>query len=141
MVESAEEDLPCAGFERVHVQLDWYDGPRGGLADVEGVAHYFRAVHDYHHADEPDDEYFVWPASTSALALEREQRAIFVGWNARYEVGAAWAEHHPGNGGIDARYDELQALHAPHRVMPDDARRMIAEWGNGNGLVRWRSER
>lgn len=79
MTDPAEEDrLASAGFEPVHVELDWYDGPRHGLADVDGVPHYFRAVHDYAHVDEPDDEYFVWPASDTALAWEREQWTIFV---------------------------------------------------------------
>jgi hypothetical protein len=43
------------GFERVHVELDWYDGPRGGLADVDGLPHYFQSVPGC----EPDDEYLV----------------------------------------------------------------------------------
>jgi hypothetical protein len=79
--------------------LDRYDGPRGGLADIDGAAHYFRAVHDYAHAGEPDDEYFVWPASGTAMTWEHEQWAIFVEWNTRYEAGAATPETHPGHGG------------------------------------------
>jgi hypothetical protein len=34
------------GFERVHIELDWYDGPRSGLADIDGEPHYFQAVFD-----------------------------------------------------------------------------------------------
>jgi hypothetical protein len=36
-------------------------------------------------------------------------------------------ESHPGQGGIDARYDELDVLLAPHRQPPDDARRLVGE--------------
>ncbi|MGC5021361.1 hypothetical protein [Micromonospora sp. DT47] len=41
-------DEPCTGddFDPVYVEMDWYDGPRTGLAAVRGVPHYFRAVHD-----------------------------------------------------------------------------------------------
>lgn len=42
MVESQDD-----AFEAVYVELDWYDGPRAGLADIDGVPHYFRAVRDY----------------------------------------------------------------------------------------------
>ncbi len=116
------------GFEHVHIELDWYDGPRSGLADVDGIPHYFQAVHDYGRPDEPDGEYLVWPANSTALALEREQWAIFVDWNTRYETGTATVDSHPGHGGINARYDQLTALLAPHRAVPPRARRLAAEW-------------
>lgn len=140
------------GFERVHVENDWYDGPRSGLADVGGQPHYFQAVDSYHHPDEPDDEYFVWPASSAALACERQQWAIFVEWNTRFEAGTASVETHPGHGGVNARYDELTAQLAQHRAMPTDARRFAAEWhwlpadrttryhlDGPDYLVKWRS--
>jgi hypothetical protein len=128
VVDRRADASPDEGFEPVHVELDWYDGPRGGLADINGMPHYFRAVNDYSRHGEPDDEYLVWPASQTALAWEREKWAIFVEWNGRYEAGTATAESHPGHGGINARYDELTTLLQPHRAMPDDARRMKVEW-------------
>jgi hypothetical protein len=136
------------GFEPVHVENDWYDGPWCGLADVGGVAHYFHRV-DYVAGDGDLDEYFVWPATTAALAWEREQWAIFVEWNTRYEAGTATVDSHPGHRGVSARYDELNGLLTPHRTVPDDARRLVAEWRwlhgpsryHVNGVdyrVRWR---
>lgn len=109
------------GFERAYSVLDWYDGPRQGLAVINGVPHYFEGWD--HHPANVADEYFVWPASESAVAMEREQWAIY----ARYEVSDAGREEHPANGGVDARYDELDLLLAPHRQAPDDARRMMGE--------------
>lgn len=110
-------------FERVHVQLEWYDGPRAGVADVDGEPHYFQG-YDY---DDEADEYAVWPASSAAVELEREQWAIYVSWNERYEAGTVGLDAHPGTGGVDARYDELNLPLAPHRQAPDDARRLVAE--------------
>lgn len=123
MVEPADDE-----FEAVHVELDWYDGPRAGLADVDGVPHYFRAVHGYAGPGEPDDGYLVWPADPQALNRERAQWTIFVEWNSRYENGTADVDSHPGQGGVDTRYDELTKLLDPHRSPPGNARRLRAEW-------------
>ncbi|MFD8076822.1 hypothetical protein ACFV3E_29685 [Streptomyces sp. NPDC059718] len=121
-----EQQLIADGFERTHVDLEWYDGPRKGLADIDGLPHYYEG-RDYDHADEAD-EYYVWPASEAAVAMEREQWAIFVRWNERHEAaGMVETESHPALGGVDARYDELDVLLAPHRQAPDGARRLVGE--------------
>lgn len=120
-----EQQLIADGFERVYVELEWYDGLREGVADVNGVPHYFQSLHWDQVGDA--DEFSVWPASEDALTLEREQWAIFAKWNQRHEAGAVTLESHPGHGGIDARYDELTALLGPHRQAPDDARRLLGE--------------
>ncbi|MGW4894763.1 hypothetical protein ACWEQL_21215 [Kitasatospora sp. NPDC004240] len=78
-----EQQLIADGFERVYVDLEWYDGPRKGLAVIDGVPHYFEGC-DFDHADEAD-EYSVWPASEAAVEMEREQWAIFARWNERNE--------------------------------------------------------
>lgn len=130
MAEATQEDLVPVGFEPVHVEGDWYDGPRSGLADVNGSMHYFQAVYDHHHPDEPDDEYFVWPASDTAVAMEREQWAIFAEWSMRYETDKATAGPHPA--GTNSRYDELATLLVLHRAIPDQVRRLAADWHWGN---------
>ena len=116
-----EQQLIADGFERVYAVLDWHDGPRKGLAVINGGPHYFEGW-DYDPRDAAD-EYAVWPASEAAVAMEREQWAIFV----RYEVSDAGREMHPANGGVDARFDELRVLLAPHREAPDGARRLVGE--------------
>ncbi|MFK0013157.1 hypothetical protein [Streptomyces sp. NPDC091027] len=120
-----ETQLIADGFERVYVELEWYSGPRAGLGDVEGKPHYFQGD-DWNDVDEAD-EYRVWPASEAAVALEREQWAIFARWNECHEAGTVELETHPGQGGIDARYDELALLLAQYRHAPDDARRLVGE--------------
>jgi hypothetical protein len=120
-----EQQLIADGFERVHAELAWYDGPREGIADVEGVPHYF-LNHDFDPSD-TGDEYSVWPADEAVLALEREQWAIFARWYVRNAAGTATPDTHPGRGGVDTRYDELDSLLAPHRDAPDDARRLVGE--------------
>ncbi|MFJ4866837.1 hypothetical protein [Streptomyces sp. NPDC088748] len=141
-----EQQLLADKFEHVHAELDWYDGPRDGLVDIDGVPHYFHC-HAVDFSVAPV-EYFVWRADETTVALEREQWTIFVAWNHRYEAGTAGIERHPGHGGIDPRYDELTALLTPQRQAPADATLMVAEWRFDGGdryradgvdyWVRWR---
>jgi hypothetical protein len=129
-----ERLLVGQGFERVYAELDWYDGPRHGVAQIDGVAHYFRAVQDYNRVGFPDNEYLVWPLGESVLALEREQWAIFVDWAKTAREGTADADTHPGLGGVNRRYDELTTLLASHREVPADARRLTATWRGASGI-------
>lgn len=127
-----KQQLIADGFEPTYVDLEWYDGPRKGLALVDGVPHYYEG-REYDRADEAD-EYLVWPASEAAVALEREQWAIFI----RYQLSDAGLEQYPADGGVDARYDELQLLLAPHRQAPDGARRLVGEVRFDDGDDRYR---
>lgn len=115
------------GFERVYVELEWYDGPRGGIADIHGVPHRFKSNFD----DNDEDwlgTFLVFPIDPVSLALEREQWCLFVAWNRRYESGDESVTRHPGHGGIDSRWDEIEALLAEHRdVIPSHAKQARAE--------------
>ena len=95
--------------EQVFVELEWYDGPRAGIANVNGVAHRFTS-----NFDENEDEYTgtfnVWPINEPDFAREIEQWRIFVDWNKQYELGTTDTSTHPGVGGINARWDELDAM-------------------------------
>jgi hypothetical protein len=146
-----EEDEPlddAAGWETVHVEHDWYDGPVSGVADVNGHAHYFRRVND-DSQHEGTDEFYVWPAAADAVLLELQNWLRFVAWNERYEAGQATVATHPGVGGVDERYDTVECLLTRHRALPDSARRLSATWKALDGpryhaawplyLVRWTS--
>ncbi len=114
--------------ERVYVELDWYDGPREGVADIGGVPHRFKSLFD-----EADDEYLgtfvVFPIHSSDLRLELEQWKIFVSWNARYESGAETVASHPGHGGVNSRWDEIDSLLKASRTeIPDGARKALAQF-------------
>jgi hypothetical protein len=90
------------------------------------MPHHFRYAHEY----DPIAEavFKVWPTSAEAFASEREQWAIYVAWNDRQRAGEVDASTHPGLGGVDARYDELQDLLEPVRQCPDDAGVLRAEF-------------
>ncbi|MGW1819352.1 hypothetical protein ACWCQM_38100 [Streptomyces sp. NPDC002125] len=113
------------GFERVYVELEWYDGPRAGLAVIGGQPHYFQ--NDDHDHRDGAEEYQVWTASEAAVELEGELWAICARWDERREAGRVGPESHPDHGGIDARDDELELLLARHRRVPDEVRRLVGE--------------
>lgn len=113
--------------EHVFVETEWYDGPRAGIANVNGLPHRFASQWD-----EQEDEYLgtflVWPVHPEELLLEQEQWQIFVRWNDQYEAGTASTDTHPGNPGTNARWDELDALLAgPRAALPEAAQRARAQ--------------
>lgn len=115
----------------------WYDGPRSGLADINGQPHRFTSLFD-----EKEDEYLgtflVWPVDKRTLDLEVEQWRIFIEWNALYELGQADVDAHPGHGGRDARWDEIEVLLKQSRsAVPAKARRALAQFSHIDRQARY----
>ena len=107
--------MPTFGSpEHVLVENEWYDGPRAGIANVNGQPHRFASQWD-EAGDEYVDTFVVWPVAEEELALEQEQWAIFVAWNKRYEAGAVDTASHPAHPGTNSRWDEIEAKLAPSR--------------------------
>ncbi|KAF1705846.1 hypothetical protein CSC73_18235 [Pseudoxanthomonas sacheonensis] len=123
--------------ERVYVENEWYDGPRAGLADINGIPHRFKSLFD-----EGEDQYLgtfvVWPVDKEVLDLEVEQWRIFVAWNALYESGSADTDSHPGHGGRNARWNEIEALLKQSRSdVPAQAKRAVAELSHIDRAARY----
>ena len=95
--------------EKVYVELHWHDGPREGVANIRSVPHRFKSLFD---KSENDDlgTFWVFPIDMQSLALEIEQWHIFVEWNTEYEAGIATADTHPGRGGINVQWDQIETL-------------------------------
>jgi hypothetical protein len=113
--------------KRVYVENEWYDGPRAGIVDIGGNPHRFKSLWD-------DDEdhylstFLVWPVAPDVLKAEIDQWQIFVEWNNRYESGLTDVDTHPGHGGLNAFWDELEArLKASRTEVPADAMLAKAE--------------
>jgi hypothetical protein len=124
-------------FERVYVENEWYDGPRAGVADVGGVPHRFQSQFDYTE-DDYLGTYLVWPVDADTLLLEVEQWRIFSEWDAKYLAGSVAVESHPGHGGINARWDEIEEkLKNVRSEVPPHARRVAAEIEHVEGPPRY----
>ena len=69
--------------ERVYVENEWFDGPRAGIADVQGAPHRFKALYD-DTENQSLGTVFVWPVDEITVELEQEQWRIFAAWNVLY---------------------------------------------------------
>lgn len=123
--------------EHVYVEIEWYDGPRAGVADVQGKPHRFMSQFN-----EKEDEYLgtflVWPIDEHDLSLEQEQWRIFVSWNEDYEAGKVRVESHPGHPGTNERWDEIDRLLKPSREsVPSSAKSAMAQMEAVEGSQRY----
>jgi hypothetical protein len=112
--------------ENVLVENEWYDGPRAGVANINGQPHRF--VSQWNEQEDGClSTFLVWPIAADEVALEQEQWRIFVDWNEQYESGRADTATHPGHPGTNERWDEIAVQLAKCRTaVPTSARRAKA---------------
>jgi hypothetical protein len=81
-------------YERIYTVNDYYDGPRAGFADFDGVPHaYASAWSDQQGGWEPF--YRLWPVSADVLALALEDREIWERWQDAFYAGETTQATHP----------------------------------------------
>lgn len=93
--------------EKVHTVEGYYDGPRSGTADFEGAPHYFSCPLD-EAIDDYADYFLLYPVSPEFMRNTLRSWEIFRAWNDRFHRGLETVETHPGHGGVDAEYDEIE---------------------------------
>ena len=113
-------------MEKVHIEIEWYDGPRRGIADFNGAPHrfisQFREYEEGFKVDQDRDVFDVYPISQNEFKLEQEQWKIFVEWNSKFEAGELSIDSHPAKGNINSRWDEIETLLVSSRdVIPPNA--------------------
>jgi len=64
-------------FERVYTVIDFWDGPRGGVADFRGVPHVYRSVFRTDIDEWDDDRFYLSPLTPQEAALAREHWSIW----------------------------------------------------------------
>jgi hypothetical protein len=95
-------------FEHVYTIWDFFDRPRDGLADFAGAPHYYKCRWD-EGADDYSSEYDLSPVSAEFVQLAMEQWAIWKRWEEAFRTGTVSHDTHPGFGGVDQQYDELES--------------------------------
>lgn len=106
-------------MEKVYVECVWYDGPRAGVADYNSIPHRF--ISNFNDIEGYEDTFKLFPISDAELQLEIEQWTIFVDWNSRYEKEDMMADTHPGHGGVNQRYDEIEFfLKEKRKTIPEN---------------------
>lgn len=87
---------------------DYYDGVRTGIADLNGSPHYFACEFD-ESADEYSNSFKLYPVGRDFMQRATRNWRIYRTWERKFHNGEADVKTHPGHGGVDAEYDELQA--------------------------------
>lgn len=91
---------------------DYYDGPRGGVADFMGRPHIYRSLWaDIDH--ERADVFELAPIDDQTLALALEDWQIWRRWEAAFHRGEVTLDSHPALPHERQRHDELMTLLAP----------------------------
>ena len=91
-------------FEKVYMVWDIYDGARTGLSNYKSSPHYFSCVIE----DYLSDKFELYPIRKEFLIMATEQWEIFQHWELRFHSGIENLKNHPGRGGVNRRYDELE---------------------------------
>ncbi len=110
-------------FETVHTMTDYYDGPRGGIADFCGVPHVYESTYS-DTGDKPDDAIDVFrlsPVNPEVLELALEDWAIWLRWETAFHRGEITQDDaHPALLVDRARHEELKRLLTGKLAVADD---------------------
>lgn len=135
-------------FERVYTVFDYWDGPRSGFADFDGVPHAYRSLFR-DDLDDYDPRYHLWPTTAAIVELALEEHAIWRRWQAAFDAGEVPLSSHPALPGDAARHAEIHPVLAAARERPpENALRTTPEfrrtgdrprtgWGPDELEVRW----
>lgn len=94
-------------YETVDAIWDYYDGPRTGIAKLNGSPHYFDSIFD-RIADEYSNKFRLYPVTPEFMRHAMQKSAIYNEWETKYRSGTQEFEAHPRNGGINTEYGRLQ---------------------------------
>ncbi|MBI3728684.1 MAG: hypothetical protein HY254_10200 [Burkholderiales bacterium] len=96
-------------LDRVLTMNAYYDGPRLGIAGLNGVAHIYEAEFD-HSSDEYGDQFFLSPIRPDLLALVLEDWQIWLRSEAAYKRGEVAVDTHPALPSERERHETITAM-------------------------------
>lgn len=123
-IQLAPTDPVPDGFEPIHTTHHYYDGPREGLTEFQGLHHVYSCPWD-ESADDYSREFWLQPADDQQVRLILESWAIWLRWLAASSRGEATIETHPALPEDRARHNELQPF-LKHIFQIDEARALRA---------------
>lgn len=120
-------------FEFVHTVPDWYDGPRGGIANYNSIPHLFQS--EFRDIEVQDGEYFeadtflLMPIDDETFSLAKEDWDIWRRYETAFYKKEVTSEHHPSLPQERNRHLELEAeLEGKLHIEPARAVRKKAEF-------------
>lgn len=96
-------------YERVHTMTDYYDGPRGGIADYDGIPHIYESMWG-DTADNYADVFRLSPVAPDVFALALEDWQIWSRWETAFHQGNTTHKTHPALPNDRPRHKELERL-------------------------------
>ena len=130
--------MQTSEYEIVHTITDWYDGARGGIADINGAPHYYECRWD-DATDDWSEVYLLNRIDQETFRLAMEDWAIWLRWRKAFDEGRTKQETHPALPEDRARHTEIAAILAQRLVIREEALiRAKSEFIYGEPtLVKW----
>ncbi len=88
---------------------DYFDGPRGGIADYQGRPHLYESIFD-DDAGEYSDIFRLSPIPEDLFELALEDWQIWLRWETAFHNGTTSQDTHPALPADRQRHDELDAI-------------------------------
>ena len=105
--------------ERVHTMTDYYDGPRGGIADYRGMPHLYDSLWS-ESMQHNSDAFLIMPIDEAIFELALEDWRIWRRWEKAHKEGLVTVDSHPALPEERARHEELtKLLSGKLKVLPD----------------------
>ena len=133
-------------YELVYTMTDYYNGPRGGIANFNGTPHLYESMYTDFTEDTGYDVFLLQATDAETLTLAEEDWEIWLRWEAAFYAKIADLSTHPALPKDRRRYEELQTLLAARlTINPQAALRATAEfiwdrdrqWNEGRLMARW----
>jgi hypothetical protein len=135
MIAPAMEDE----YETIYTITDYYDGPRGGVANFRGMPHVYKSIWD-DSEDDWSDAFLLQPISDEVLRLAMEDWRIWMRWRDAFHSGQTTIETHPALPADRERHDEIAAILKPRlNIDPKQATCVRAKFTvrEGQWVVHW----
>jgi hypothetical protein len=97
------------GYDRVYTVVDYYDGPRKGIADYRGKPHLYECVFDESKGNYSEC-FLLAPLDAEAFRFAMEDWAIWQRWELACHTGKADLSTHPALPPESARHKELKSI-------------------------------
>ena len=126
-------------YEKVHTMTDYYDGPRGGVADFNGSPVVYESEFTDIDSDE-SDTFLLQPISDDTFRHALEDWEIWLKWERAHKQGTASLETHPALPEDRRRHEELALLLANElKVDKQNAIRAKGDFTmiDGQLMVKW----
>lgn len=94
-------------YERVYTMTDYYDGPRGGIANFHGTPHAYASLFE---EDGYADVFELRPVDDETLRLALEDWEIWLRWDDAHNAGIVNLDTHPALPADRTRHDEIEPI-------------------------------